>query len=79
MKSYLLDIMAAMGQSRITQAVLDNARERLANWDHEHRGITHTNGVLECYECRMLIMSKEIYEQVYKDAPAYVGRIIIKN
>jgi hypothetical protein len=46
--------------------------------NHKHWGIIHTNGVLECYQCGKLIMSKEKAGK-YKSYPAYKDRIIVKE
>jgi hypothetical protein len=45
--------------------------------NHNHAGITHSNGVVECYECGELIVPESLKE-LYS-GPGYQGRIVIKK
>ena len=45
--------------------------------NHNHAGITHSNGVIECYKCGKLIVPESLKE-LYS-GPGYQGRIIIKK
>lgn len=45
--------------------------------NHNHAGITHSNGVIECYKCGKLIVPESLKE-LYS-GPGYQGRIVIKK